>query len=133
MLEATGTFHIKMSPVDVAAGTPADAYGRMTIAKNYEGDIAGTGTGEMLGAMGLDASGAYVAMERIVGTLNGREGAFTVVHYGVVESGRQELSIIIVPGSGSGDLTGIKGVYRLDIADGVHRYMLQYELPDGAH
>jgi hypothetical protein len=129
MQHATGTFSIKMIPAEAAPGAAPDDPGRMSIAKRYDGDLEGEGTGEMLGVMS-GQSGAYVALERIRGTLAGRAGAFTVVHRGVVDEGRQELSITIVPGSGSNALEGISGTYDLTIEDGVHRYAIAYRLPD---
>ncbi|OYX75993.1 MAG: hypothetical protein B7Y85_11645 [Brevundimonas sp. 32-68-21] len=70
------------------------------------------------------------ALERVTGVLNGRQGGFSMVHRGVMNAGSQELLITIVPGSGSGDLAGVSGVFHLTIADGEHRYVLDYSLPE---
>ena len=90
--------------------------------------LQGEGAGEMLGLL-KDGSGAYVAMERVSGVLEGRRGAFALVHRGVMEAGAQDLLITIVPGSGEGELAGIAGVFHLKIEGGVHRYELEYSLP----
>ena len=133
MSHAAGTFEVKITPVapepDAPADAPADVHGRMKLAKTFHGDLEGTGVGEMLGVM-AGQSGAYVAMERVTGVLNGRQGGFSMVHRGVMNAGSQELLITIVPGSGSGDLAGVSGVFHLTIADGEHRYVLDYSLPE---
>ena len=130
MQHARGTFEVKMTPVETAADAAPDAPGRMLIAKVYHGDIEGAGAGEMLATLGPDQSGAYVAMERVTGTVNGRSGSFMIVHRGVMDRGAQDLSITVVPGSGTGDLVGISGVYVLTIDGDEHRYDLEYALPE---
>lgn len=52
-----------------------------------------------------------------------------MVHRGVMDKGAQELSITIVPGSGTENLAGITGVFHLKIEGGEHRYDLEYSLP----
>jgi hypothetical protein len=127
--QASGTFNVTITPVTPADGAATDLPGRMTLAKTFHGGLTGTGEGEMLGAMGPDQSGAYVAMERVRGALDGREGTFLLVHRGVMDRGAQDLSITIVPGSGTGALEGLTGVFLLTIAGGEHRYVLDYTLP----
>ncbi|HEY0926065.1 DUF3224 domain-containing protein [Brevundimonas sp.] len=127
--QASGTFNVTITPVTPADGAATDLPGRMTLTKTFHGGLTGTGEGEMLGAMGPDQSGAYVAMERVRGALDGREGTFLLVHRGVMDRGAQDLSITIVPGSGTGALEGLTGVFHLTIAGGEHRYVLDYTLP----
>ena len=130
---ARGTFEVTITPVPPAEDAPPDAHGRMTLSKVFHGDIEGTGEGEMLGLMGPDQSGAYVALERIHGLVGDRAGSFALVHRGVMDQGRQDLSIAIAPGSGTGELTGVSGVFHLTIEGGEHRYDLEYTLPgDGS-
>lgn len=127
--QASGTFNVTITPVTPADDAATDLPGRMTLAKTFHGGLTGTGEGEMLGAMGPDQSGAYVAMERVRGALDGREGSFLLVHRGVMDRGAQDLTITVVPGSGTGELTGLAGVFHLTIAGGEHRYVLDYTLP----
>ena len=129
MRRAIGILQIRMTPAESRPDAEPDAPGRMLIAKQYTGNLQGSGAGEMLATM-IGQSGAYVAMERIRGNLDGRDGAFTVVHRGIMDGGTHELSITIVPGSGTEALTGISGVYHLTIEAGVHHYALEYSLPD---
>ena len=129
MRHARGTFDLTITPVQPAPETAPDVPGRMTLSKVFHGDLTGTGTGEMLATMAPGASGAYVAMERVNGSIDGREGSFALVHRGLMDKGAQDLLITIVPGSGTGDLTGIAGVFHLTIEGGEHRYDLEYSLP----
>src|SRR6266404_2355519 len=106
---ASGTFDVKMTP------QPADdkaegAIGRFTIDKQFHGDLEGTSKGEMLGA-GSPAKGSagYVAMEKVSGTLQGRTGAFVLQHSGTMHKGAQQLSVTVVPASGTGQLSGLAG------------------------
>jgi|SRR3954471_17067256 hypothetical protein len=120
---AHGTFEVTITPHD-----SDDAIGRLGIAKTWSGDLAGTGHGLMLSA-GDPAQGraGYVALEIVEGTLNGRSGSFALQQLGVMSDGDQELRYDVVPGSGTGELAGIRGTLALTIEDdGSHRYDLAY-------
>ncbi len=72
----------------------------------------------------------FTAIERVTGTLNGRQGSFVFQHAGLMNRGAQQLSISVVPDSGTEQLTGIAGTFSLDIVDGEHFYIFGYSLPD---
>jgi hypothetical protein len=129
---ARGTFEVTITPVAPPDDAPPDAHGRMTLSKVFNGDIVGTGEGEMLGLMGPERSGAYVALERVHGLVGDRAGSFALVHRGLMDRGDQTLSIAVVPGSGTGELAGVAGFFHLTIEDGEHRYHLEYTLPGDA-
>lgn len=129
MKHATGTFDVTITPVQAGPEAVQGAPGRMLLSKTFTGGIEATGAGEMLGIMGPEQSGAYVALERVTGRVDGKSGSFALVHRGVMDRGEQALSITIVPGSGTADLAGIAGVFNLIIEGGVHRYDLEYSLP----
>ena len=104
--------------------------GRMSIDKQYHGDLEATGLGQMLAGMGAVAdSGAYVAIERVRGTLHGRTGTFAVHHRGIMTRGAQDLVVTVIPDSGTEELTGITGTMTIDIKDGTHFYGFDYTLP----
>jgi hypothetical protein len=127
---ASGTFDVKIIPQkDEGVGDATIA--RMSIDKQYHGDLEGTGLGQMLAGMAAEVkdSGAYVAIERVRGTLQGRTGSFAVHHRGVMTRGAQDLAITIVPDSGTGELAGITGTMTIDIRDGKHFYGIDYLLP----
>jgi hypothetical protein len=87
----------------------------------------------MLSAMTeVRGSAGYVAIERVDGTLHGRAGGFVLQHAGTMTRGEAELSISVVPDSGSGELRGIAGRMKIDIADGKHLYDFDYTLDPAA-
>jgi len=130
-VHARGAFDVKLTlrPPDT---NPVDAsLGRMSGEKVYHGDLDGTGKVEMLTGMGIvKDSGVYVAVERVTGTLNGRRGSFIVSHIGTMTRGAQDLKIVVVPDSGTEQLTGITGRMSITIdKDGRHFYDFEYALP----
>jgi hypothetical protein len=101
----------------------------MALDKQFHGDLEGTGKGEMLTASTDKGSAVYVAVERVTGMLGGRSGSFALVHKGMMTKEGQELTIGIVPESGSAQLTGIAGTLKIEITGGKHLYDLEYTLP----
>jgi Protein of unknown function (DUF3224) len=127
---AKGTFEVEMKPQSDAAVRDGVSLGRMSLDKTFEGDLVATGKGEMLTALTpVKGSAGYVAIERVTGSLNGRNGSFVFQHSGSMDGGAQQLSITVVPGSGTGELIGISGAFRLEIAGGKHFYEFEYALP----
>ena len=126
MPTAAGTFEIERH-----AGAPeaGGAVARHDFTKTFAGDIVGTGAGLMLSA-GDPAAGAagYVAIEVVTGELAGRSGSFALQQFGTMGSGAERLEYEVVPGSGRGELAGISGRFQLRVENGVHQYVLEYEL-----
>lgn len=131
MNRASGPFDVKVVPQEDPNGDTS--VGRFTLDKQYHGDLEATGKGQMLTAStAVKGSGAYVAIERVMGTLKGREGAFALQHMGTMTQNVPQLTISIVPDSGTGQLKGIAGKMNITIAsDGKHSYDLEYTLPNG--
>jgi hypothetical protein len=78
----------------------------------------------------VKGSGAYVAIEKVTGTLQGRTGTFVLQHMGTMARNMPQLTINVVPDSGTGDLTGLSGKMTIVIApDGKHSYGFEYTLP----
>ena len=127
---AKGSFTVQIKPAVEPDASDGVALGRMTLDKQFEGDLTGTGKGEMLTAMTpVQGSAGYVAIERVTGTLQGRAGSFVFQHTGTMDHGAQSLSITVVPDSGTGALAGIRGTFKLEIVGGRHLYEFSYELP----
>ena len=128
---ATGSFSISMTPATAPQRAGRTSFGRVLLEKVYAGDLVATAKGEMLNAV-TDTQGAagYVAMEAITGVLQGRQGSFVAQHAGTMADGRQALSIVIVPHSGTGQLAGISGTLAIRIVDGQHFYDIDYSLQD---
>lgn len=126
---ATGTFalQMKMEPgLDLGDGVQT---GSFRFDKQFSGALAATSVVQMISA-GNPATGsaAYVAIERIAGTLDGRSGSFMTCHRGIVDDGDASLEVVIVPGSGSDELEGIRGGMTIRIEAGTHHYELDYSL-----
>ncbi len=124
-----GTFDVKVIPQH-DEGISDPSVSRMAIDKVYHGELSATGLGQMLAGMGgQKGSAAYVAIERVRGTLQGKSGSFAVHHLGVMDRGAQRLTIEVVPDSGTGELAGITGTMSIEIKDGTHFYTFDYTLP----
>lgn len=127
---ATGSFDVSISPASPPDRSGRTTLGRMVLEKQYSGDMIATGKGEMLTAVtDTKGSASYVAIEQITGVLNGKEGSFVVHHAGTMAGGVDQLSIAIVPDSGTEELTGIAGKMTLKVVDGEHVFELEYSLP----
>ncbi len=127
---AAGTFEVKLSPLPAYESAEGAMLARMSIDKQFVGDLAATSKGEMLSAgTSVKGSAGYVAIERVVGTLGGRRGSFVLQHNGVMTRGAPQLTITVVPDSGTGALAGLSGTMAIIIAVGKHSYELDYSLP----
>jgi Protein of unknown function (DUF3224) len=130
---AIGSFNVQMKPQGESAAVPdgVTPLGRMSLDKVFSGDMAGSSSGEMLTAMTPTAGSAgYVAIERFTGSVHGKRGSFVLQHSGTMSKRHgQQLSIKIVPDSGSDALRGIEGQFLLKIEQGQHHYELEYTLP----
>jgi len=124
---ATGAFEVKMTPQ--AGDDPK--LGRMLLDKHYHGDLEAESKGQMLtGGTDVKGSAGYVAMERVNGTLNGRKGTFILQHTGTMKRGAPQLSVTVVPDSGTEELVGLSGQLNIQIADGKHSYRLEFSLEE---
>jgi hypothetical protein len=130
----SGPFDVKIIPqLDDKVGDPS--VGRMSIDKQYHGDLEATGKGQMLTAMtDVKNSAGYVGIERVTGTLRTpsgvRSGSFALQHSGTMNRGAAQLSVTVVPDSGTGQLAGLAGKMNIIVADGKHSYDFDYTLPD---
>lgn len=129
-MRASGPFEVKLTPQPAAPGIEAANLGRMTIDKRFSGDLEAHSLGEMLSAMGnVQGSAGYVAIERVTGTLHGKQGSFVLQHTGTMDRGAPGLSIHVVPDSGTEALTGLSGSMQIQIEQGNHFYAFDYSLP----
>ena len=133
-IEASGTFEVKVQ-VQKADNKEAESakLGRMSLDKQFHGELEATSAGEML-SVGTEVAGSagYVAMERVNGTLHGRAGSFALQHSGTMKRGEPQLSVTVVPDSGTGQLAGIAGTMAITIVAGKHLYEFRYTLTETA-
>jgi len=128
---ASGPFDVKLTPQQPDSDVAKAAnLGRMTIDKQFHGDLNATSKGEMIAAQTqVKGSAGYVAIERVTGTLKGLGGSFALQHSATMTRGVPDLSIIVVPDSGTGELKGITGKMDIIIApDGKHSYTFDYSI-----
>ena len=128
----SGAFDVKLTPQSLADAGADSGLGRMALSKQFYGELEATSVGEMLTAMSssVQGSGAYVAVERVTGKLGGRSGSFALHHTGVMNRGVPQLTVSVVPDSGTGELIGLTGKLNIRIEAGSkHFYDLEYELP----
>lgn len=126
---ASGTFEVKLVPQDDKSEDAT--LGRMTIDKQFHGDLEGASRGQMLTALtSVEGSAGYVAIERVSGTLHGRSGSFTLQHSSLMRRGEPQQNIIVVPDSGTGQLAGLAGKMVIKIGRGEHSYDFEYTLAE---
>ena len=131
MSRASGTFEVKLAPLALADKAADATLARMSIDKQFLGDLQATSKGEMLSA-GTAAKGSagYVAIERINGKLHGRSGTFILQHSGTMTRGDGQLTVTVVPDSGTGELIGLTGKMAINIIDKKHLYDFEYTLTE---
>ncbi|MEH6421177.1 DUF3224 domain-containing protein [Pseudomonas sp. CGJS7] len=132
MPQIEGPFDIQRSPQPVHAAAEGK-FGRMALDKRFHGELQAVSVGEMLAAMtAVKGSAGYVALEKVEGSLGGRSGSFMLLHRGLMDRGAADLSIVVVPDSGTDGLAGLSGRMSIDIREGgAHFYRFEYELPEG--
>jgi hypothetical protein len=125
---AHGAFTVNVQPLTPA---PAEGLSRYSIDKQIHGDLEATSKGEMFGG-GDPKQGAagYVAIEVVTGTLNGKHGSFALQHSATMDQNGLKMSVVVVPGSGTGELKGIAGTFTIHIENGQHTYDFEYTVPE---
>ena len=128
MQHAHGTFTVDVRPLPPA---PADGLARFSIDKQIHGDLEAVTKGEMLsGGDPRKGAAGYVAIEMVTGTLGGKQGSFALQHFATMDANGPKMNVIVVPGSGTGDLKGLAGNFVIHIEKGQHSYDFDYTLPE---
>jgi hypothetical protein len=129
MTRAAGPFDVKLRPLALDDKAEGTMLARMSLDKQFHGDLDAVSKGEMLSAgTAVKSSAGYVAIEHVSGRLNGHQGTFVLQHSATMTRGVPQLTIIVVPDSGTGELEGLAGTMTITIADGKHSYEMQYTL-----
>jgi len=133
MKRATGSFEVILQPLSNTEITNDALFGRLLLTKKFSGDLQATARGQMLSAgTSTKGSAGYVAIDQVAGELDGLKGGFVLQHWGSMNRGVPTLSIMVVPDSGTGELTGISGTLSVNIIDGKHFYDFIYSIPEQA-
>ena len=129
-MRATGKFDVKITPQASDLAPEGPNLGRMSVEKQYHGDLEATAKAEMITAAGIAVkeSAAYSAVERVSGTLHGKKGNFALQHTGIMTRGAPSLNVTVVPDSGTGELVGLTGKMDIIIVGKEHSYVLDYEI-----
>ncbi len=128
---ATGRFDIKLQPEGLSPVAEATGLGRLSLDKQFSGDLQATSQGEMLSFRSTtQGSAGYVAMERVQGSLHGRSGSFVLQHSASMAQGQSTQSITVVPDSATDALQGLRGSMQITIDNGQHSYRFVYQLPE---
>ncbi len=130
-MHATGHFDVSITPQNPDnPRAQASGLARLSLDKQFHGDLDATSQGKMMAAGDGTTSGAYVALEKVTGKLHGRSGTFVLVHRALMVDGLpQEWTVAVVPGSGTGELAGLGEAMTITAADDKHGYDLGYTLP----
>ena len=125
---ARGKFTVSVKPL---APPPAEGLGRFSIDKEIHGDLEATTKGEMFsGGDPKQGTAGYVAIEVVTGTLAGKQGSFALQHSATMDRSGLKMTVIVVPGSGTGELKGIAGTFNIRVENGEHSYDFEYTLPE---
>jgi hypothetical protein len=129
--QAHGTFDVTLAPQPPDDNAEESGLSRLSIDKQFHGDLEATSKGTMLAAgTATEGSAGYVAIERVSGTLQGRSGSFVLQHNGLMARGAGQLTITVVPDSGTDQLLGLAGTMAITIVDGDHFYDFEYTLAE---
>lgn len=128
-MKISGEFEVKLEPMETfAQGVDGVNLGRMSIDKEFKGELSANSKGEMFSAVtAVKGSAGYVAIEQVVGTLGGKKGSFVLQHYGIMANGSDSLILEVVPNSGSDELQGLAGKMNIRIEEGQHYYDFEYD------
>lgn len=121
-MQATGIFDVTLIPQNDEIAP----VGRMVIHKEYQGDLEGSGNGQMLSKRTNQNTAAYSAIEEFKGTLDGKKGSFTLIHQGFMSPVEQQLTVTILSGSGTDELENIQGELNINQQNDKHEYVLTY-------
>jgi Protein of unknown function (DUF3224) len=102
---------------------------RASVMKTFTGDIEGEGQVEYLMMYRSDGSATFVGLERVVGRIGGKTGTFVLQRVGVFENGQAKESYLVIPGSATGELKGLRGDGSSALGHGMeHPFALDYDL-----
>lgn len=124
-----GEFELSVTPNEISDIEQPLGLMKMVFNKTFHGELSGSSIVSMMGIMNKETgSGGYVAIEKFDGKLEGKKGSFYLQHSSSMNNGAQNQSINIIPNSGADELSGITGSMIIEIKDGKHFYIFDYDL-----
>ncbi len=103
---------------------------RAEVAYTYEGELTGESTLQYLMFYRADGTGLSIGLERIEGKLGDRSGSFLIQHNGTFAEKGVEGTFVIVPDSGTGDLSGLHGQGKLVLQAQPWHILLNYDFAE---
>jgi hypothetical protein len=125
--EVTG-WEPEPDPLELGDAGPV-AFGRVRMRKTFTGALTGTSVVAMTSAAVGESPVGYAAIELVTGSLDGRSGTFVLQHSGVVDDGAPPPSGVVLPGTGTGELAGLRGSMTIAHDESGAVLTLDYELP----
>ena len=122
--EAVITVH-KYEPVAYDEAADGPVLTRIHVEESFSGGIAGAGVVEFLQAAGPDGAASFVGIERVTGTVAGRNGTFLLQDAGTVQDNIVSGDWFVIPGSGTGELAGLRGEggFRANLGEGAQVHL----------
>lgn len=98
---------------------------RIHVEESFDGDISGAGAVEFLQAARTDGSASFVGIERVTGAVGGRQGTFLLQDAGTVQDNIVRGDWFVIPGSGTGQLAGLRGTggFRANLGEGAQVHL----------
>ena len=100
---------------------------RSSVAYTYQGDIEGESSLDYLMVYRADDSGNFVGLERVIGRVGGRSGSFVLQHSGTFNTSDVSGTFFVVPRSGTGELTNLRGAGKIELSGHAERYPMIFE------
>jgi hypothetical protein len=90
------------------------------VTEKFSGDIEGQGVVRFLQAIRGDGSASFVGIERVTGRIGDRNGSFLLQDAGTLEGSTVSGEWFVIPGSGTGELAGLRGEGGFEAELGQH-------------
>ena len=115
----------KYEPTGYDEPAQGPALTRIHVEESFSGDIAGDGAVEFLQAAHADGSASFVGIERVSGSVADREGTFLLQDAGTVDGNVVSGDWFVIPNSGTGELSGLRGVggFRASLGENAQVYL----------
>ena len=107
-IHATGSFEVKSwdeKPYSEIKGQPK--LSRADVVYAYHGDLEAEGTITYLMCYSSNNTAYFIGYEQVTGRLGNRSGSFVLHHVGTFEAGAVKDALIVVPGSATGEFSGL--------------------------
>lgn len=127
MIIVKGTFTVNGEPAAPYSHEDGVVLARRSLEKQFSGGLQGSSSVQMLSAQTtVLGSAGYVALERFTGAIGDRRGSFVCQHSGVARRGQLQLTVTVVPDSGTDELLGLVGSMTIEAVNGEHLYSFSY-------